>query len=67
MSKESTAGTVCRCGVTIYYHDYHWEHCPEKDKWETKKKTKEEKGGRSGKSKSRRQNRAGTSDGSQAS
>jgi hypothetical protein len=50
MAKESMAGSICRCGVPIYYQEQHWEHCKEKDSWDIKKsKGKEEKGGRKAK------------------
>lgn len=44
MAKESTAGTQCKCGVAIYYSDYHWPHCPEKDTWQIKKEKKSDGG-----------------------
>lgn len=43
MSKETTAGTTCRCGQSIYYTEYHWRVCPERDKWKLKPKQREDK------------------------
>ena len=45
MSKESAGGFKCKCNQTIAYPEYHWQHCPENDKWSLKKKKEEKNGG----------------------